>query len=97
MYEGEETSVIAIDAKLLWKKMIKRKIGYMLSVWNDIMDRCYKTLTELQHPNCDTMKAIDLLKSLKLYVYSLRDSNKLYEENITNLARKLILTSQMKN
>lgn len=59
MYDGEENNVTTIDAKSLWKKTVKREIGFMSLLWNDIMERSNKTSTELQHSNCDTMKAID--------------------------------------
>jgi len=62
MYDGEENNVTSIDAKSLWKKMVKRETGYMSLLWNEIMERSNKTSTELQHSNCDTMKAINLFK-----------------------------------
>lgn len=43
---------IVMDAKSLWKKMIKRKTGYMSLFWNDIMYRSNKTLTKIKHSNC---------------------------------------------
>eukprot|EP00102_Acyrthosiphon_pisum_P013328 XP_008182862.1 PREDICTED: zinc finger MYM-type protein 1-like [Acyrthosiphon pisum] len=91
MYDGEENNVTTLDAKSLWKKMVKRETAYMSLVWNDIMERSNKTSTILQHSNCDTMKAINLLKSLKCYVLSLRDSNSIYEEKIPNLSPEITI------
>ncbi|XP_050065265.1 zinc finger MYM-type protein 1-like [Aphis gossypii] len=91
MYDGEENNVTTIDAKSLWKKMVKRETGYMSLLWNDIMEISNKTSTELQHSNCDTMKAINLLKSLKIYVLSVRDSNSIYQEKIPNLSSEITI------
>ncbi|KAL5239127.1 hypothetical protein ACI65C_006537 [Semiaphis heraclei] len=91
MYDGEENNVTTLDAKSLWKKMVKRETAYMSLLWNDIMERSNKTSTELQHSNCDTMKAINLLKSLKCYVLNLRDSNSIYEEKIPNLSPEITI------
>lgn len=89
MYDGEENNVTTINAKSLWKKMVKSETGYMSLLWNDIMERSNKTSTELQYPNCDTIKAINLLISLKYYVLSLRYSNEFYEEKITNVSAEI--------
>lgn len=89
IYGGKENNVTTIDAKPLWKKMIKRETGYMSLLWNDIMEISNKTSSELQNPKSDTIKAINLLKSLKCYVSSLRDSNTFYDEKITNLSFKI--------
>ncbi|XP_060881736.1 zinc finger MYM-type protein 1-like [Metopolophium dirhodum] len=91
MYDGKENNVTTLDAKSLWKKMVKRETAYMSLLWNDIMERSNITSTKLQHSNCDTMKAINLLKSLKCYVLSLRDSNSIYEEKIPNLSPEIII------
>lgn len=42
-----------MDAKSLWKRMIKRGTGYMPLLWNDIMCRSNKTLSKIQHSNCN--------------------------------------------
>lgn len=67
------------EATILWKKMLKREIAYLTLLWSDILERSNKTSIELQNKHCDALKAVNLLKSLRHYVSSLRDSSEIYE------------------
>jgi len=53
--------------------MLKREIAYLTLLWSDILERSNKTSIELQNKHCDELKAVNLLKSLRHYVSSLRD------------------------
>lgn len=56
------------------KKMLKREIAYLTLLWSDILDRSNKTSIELKNKHGDALKAVNLLKLLRHYVSSLRDS-----------------------
>jgi len=88
--ENEDTKR---NARPLLKKMLKKETGYMaLKVkksWNDILERSNKTSIQLQKINCDPLKAVNLLISLKHYVSNLRKSCILYENKINQLCPKI--------
>ncbi|KAL4135161.1 hypothetical protein QTP88_006804 [Uroleucon formosanum] len=67
------------DAKVLLKKMLKKETGYLCLFWNEILQHCNKVSIDLQSKSNDILKAVNLLKSLKNVVSSLRNSNMVYE------------------
>ncbi|XP_008188404.1 zinc finger MYM-type protein 1-like [Acyrthosiphon pisum] len=75
------------EATILWKKMLKREIAYLTLLWGDILERSNKTSIELQNKHCDALKAVNLLKSLRHFVSSLRDSSEIYENKIIHLSQ----------
>ncbi|KAL4135564.1 hypothetical protein QTP88_007164 [Uroleucon formosanum] len=67
------------DAKVLLKKMLKKETGYLCLFWNDILQHCNKVSIDLQSKSNNILKAVNLLKSLKNVISSLKDSNMVYE------------------
>ncbi|XP_060855344.1 uncharacterized protein LOC132938912 [Metopolophium dirhodum] len=61
----------------------------MALLWNDILERSNKTSIQLQTINCDPLKALNLLISLKHYVSNLRKCSTLYENKINQLSPKI--------
>lgn len=70
------------NAEVLLKKMLKKETGYLCLFWNDILQHCNKVSIDLQSKSNDILKAVNLLKSLKNVVSSLRDSNMVYERRV---------------
>lgn len=84
--ENEDTKR---NARPLLKKILKKETGYMALLWNDILERSNKTSIQLQTINCDPLKALNLLISLKHYVSNLRKCSTLYENKINQLSPKI--------
>ncbi|KAL4154325.1 hypothetical protein QTP88_000204 [Uroleucon formosanum] len=61
----------------------------MALLWNDILEGSNKTSIQLQTINCDPIKALNLLISLKHYVSNLRKCSTLYENKINQLSSKI--------
>jgi len=93
LYENvNENGETKREAKSLWKKMLKRETAYLTLLWSDILERSNKTSIELQNKHCGALKAVNLLKSLRHFVLSLRDSNEFYENKITQLSQNVCET-----
>jgi len=67
--------------------MLKREIAYLTLLWSDILERSNKTSIELKNKHCGALKGVNLLKSLRHYVSSLRDSSEIYENEIIHLSQ----------
>lgn len=74
------------------KENYKNSTRYTNVITLECNFECNKTSTELQHPKYDKIKAINLIKSLKFYVFSLRDSNTSYKEKITNPSSEIFFS-----
>lgn len=74
--------------------MLKRDTAYLTLLWSDILETSNKTSIELQNKHCDALKAVNLLKSLRHFVLSLRvsGSNEFYENKITQLSQNVCKT-----
>jgi hypothetical protein len=72
------------DIKILLKSILKKEIGYLAILWNDILERTNKTSVELQSKIIDPLKSFNLLISLKNYVGSLRNCITLMKIKLQN-------------
>ena len=80
------------NSKLLYNIMLRRETGYLCLLWNDILERCNKISINLQNKSNDILQAVKLLKSLKYYVSSLRESSTTYEHILGEFCTKISIT-----
>ncbi|KAL5246435.1 hypothetical protein ACI65C_013843 [Semiaphis heraclei] len=77
--------------------MLKKETGYLCLFWNDILQHCNKVSIDLQSKSNDILKAVNLLKSLKNVVSSLRDSNMVYERRVGEFCSQISIMYKDEN
>lgn len=76
----------------IMEKMVKRETAYLTLLWNDILERSNRTSIEFQRKNCEALQTVNLLKSLKCFVLTFRDSRKSYDNKISQLSQNIYKT-----
>ncbi|CAM4446998.1 unnamed protein product [Leuciscus chuanchicus] len=74
------------EARALHKKMNKLEIAIMCNMWNAILQRFHGVSTALQAVELDLCNAVDLVRSLREYVASLRDQFDSFETAARNMS-----------
>ena len=75
-----EDNKIKSEAKCLYKIMIKKEIAFLTLLWHDILNRANVTSIKLQSSNTNLGDGINLMKSLGVYIKSLRSEFENYNE-----------------
>lgn len=75
------------EAQNIIKKMTSLDIAFMTVLWNRILERFDKTSVKLQEISLDLSVAVKLLKSLREYVGSIRNSFDDIEKMVLSLSK----------